>query len=52
MYNVNSSPALTNCTFAGNSALYGGGMYNSAGSSPALSNCTFAGNSAYYGGGM
>jgi len=51
MYNVNSSPTVTNCTFSGNSAaLEGGGMYNSQ-SSPKVTNCIFSGNTAVYGGG-
>ncbi len=53
MFNQESSPTLTNCTFAGNSAAHsGGGMSNMFSSSPTLSNCTFTGNSASYGGGM
>jgi hypothetical protein len=28
MYNDHSNPTLTNVTFSGNSATYGGGMYN------------------------
>jgi hypothetical protein len=60
MYNDNSSPTLTNCTFSDNSAgvwvgpTGGGGMYNH-GSSPVLTNCTFSGNWTYglsSGGGM
>ena len=52
MYNDNSSPALANCTFAGNSATEdGGGMFNYQ-SSPALTNCIFWGNSAENGGGI
>jgi predicted outer membrane repeat protein len=53
MYNYQSSPALTNVTFSGNSAGDGGGggMYNYQ-SSPALTDVTFSGNSANYGGGM
>ncbi|MCP4711629.1 MAG: hypothetical protein GY869_23675, partial [Planctomycetes bacterium] len=53
MCNYNSSsPALSNCTFSGNSAyLYGGGMYNYNSSSPTLTNCTFSGNSSTYVGG-
>jgi len=42
---------LTNCTFSGNSAVNGGGMYNSEGS-PTLTACTFSGNLADIGGGM
>ncbi|MCP4666546.1 MAG: right-handed parallel beta-helix repeat-containing protein [Deltaproteobacteria bacterium] len=48
----NSSPTLTNCTFYGNTASYGGGMYNAYSTSPVLNNCTFYGNTASYGGGM
>jgi hypothetical protein len=52
MYNDESSPTLTNCTFTDNSADYGGGMYNNQ-SGPNVSNCTFSGNSAdWSGGGM
>jgi len=50
MSNSSSSPTLTNVTFSGNSATYGGGMSNS--SSPTLTNVTFSGNSAPYGGGL
>ena len=47
-----SSPVLTNITFSGNSADYGGGMYNLS-SSPMLTNVTFNSNFAgSYGGGM
>lgn len=48
MYNT-GSPALTRCTFLGNSATNGGGMYNTG--SPVLTSCIFAGNSAGEGGG-
>ncbi len=56
MYNFNSSPTVTNCTFSQNTATYdGGGMYN-FNSSPTVTNCTFSGNSVTYdnfgGGGM
>ena len=48
-----SSPTLTNCTFTGNSATYGGGMFNASGSSPTLTDCSFTNNSADgNGGGM
>ncbi len=52
MYNYSSSPAVTDCTFTGNSAGWGGGMRNYD-SSPAVTDCIFSGNSAAdYGGGM
>ncbi|MHC4646359.1 MAG: right-handed parallel beta-helix repeat-containing protein, partial [Planctomycetota bacterium] len=51
MYNLNSSPTVTNCNFTGNSATaHGGGIYNYI-SSPTVNNCTFTGNSAGWGGG-
>jgi hypothetical protein len=48
MYNNNSNPTLTNCTFIGNWAeadyqTFGGGIYNRGGA-PTLTNCTFFGN--------
>jgi len=53
MFNYNSSPTLTNCTFSGNSAdKWGGGMCNSK-SDPTVMSCTFSWNSAgELGGGM
>jgi hypothetical protein len=55
MYNNNSSPTVSNCTFSANSAIWGGcggGMANYY-SSPMVSNCTFKANSADVdGGGM
>jgi parallel beta-helix repeat protein len=57
IYCNDSSPAITNCTFSGNSAdVEGGGMSNSN-SSPTITSCTFTGNSVSYdhpnsGGGM
>jgi hypothetical protein len=56
MWNFESSPTVSNCTFSGNSANgtygLGGGMCNYY-SSPTVTNCTFGGNSAYdSGGGM
>ena len=47
MYNSNSSPTVSNCTFSANDATVngGGGMYNTN-SSPTVSNCIFSGNSA------
>jgi hypothetical protein len=52
MYNLHGpSPVVVNSIFAGNDALYGGGI-NDFNSSPTLTNCTLIGNSASYGGGM
>ena len=42
-------PTVTHCTFRGNSAILGGGLYND--SSPKLTNCLFSNNSADGGGG-
>jgi len=51
MYNVSSSPVLSNVTFSSNSASgSGGGMYNFY-SSPVLSIVTFSGNTTGSGGG-
>ena len=52
MFNNSSSPTVTNCTLSGNSAHFGGGMYNLSSSSPTVTNCTFSGNTATTGGGM
>ena len=52
LFNNQSSPTITNCTFSGNSGTWGGGMYNYQSSSPTVTNCTFSGNSASSGGGM
>jgi parallel beta-helix repeat protein len=54
MYNFESSPTVTNCTFSGNTADgFGGGMYNQWGSNPTVTDCTFNENSAVFdGGGM
>jgi len=53
MFSESGSPTLTQCTFRGNSAYAGGGMYNLKYSNPRLSNCTFSENSASgNGGGM
>jgi len=50
MLNVQSSPAISNCVFSGNTALeMGGGMIIGAGS-PTIVNCTFFGNEADVGG--
>lgn len=53
MYNTDSSPTVTNCTFSGNSAANSGGGMLNTGSSPTVTNCTFSGNIATnHGGGM
>ncbi len=52
MYNHGTSPAVTNCTFSGNTAdNHGGGMRNSYSAAPVVTNCIFSGNSATDGGG-
>ena len=53
MYNVHSSPTVSNCTFSESIARYGGGMGNLDNSSPTVANCTFSANvAAQWGGGM
>jgi len=53
MYNYESSPSISNCTFLSNSTSgYGGGMYNYSNSSTSIDNCTFTDNTAIFGGGM
>jgi len=52
MYNYNSSPAVSNCSFTDHNSYYGGGMYNTSSSSPTVANCTFTGNFGGTGGGM
>ncbi len=51
MFNYESGPALTDCTFSENSASRGGGGMGNWNSSPALTNCTFSRNSAQNEGG-
>ena len=51
MYNLTSSPGISNVHFNGNSATYGGGVENDMSSSPTLTNTTLIRNSASYGGG-
>jgi len=50
MFNVSSSPTLTNCSFQNNTATNGGGMFNVS-SSPTLTNCSFQNNTATQSGG-
>ncbi|MDH4240302.1 MAG: right-handed parallel beta-helix repeat-containing protein [Phycisphaerae bacterium] len=54
MFNHNGSPRLANCTFKGNKAYYGAGIYNvSSIRPPMLTNCIISDNWAYnYGGGI
>ncbi|MHC4112562.1 MAG: hypothetical protein ACYSUY_15935 [Planctomycetota bacterium] len=51
MSNINGSPTISNCTFTGNSGLWGAGVYNYEYSNPTLINCTFSGNFATWAGG-
>jgi parallel beta-helix repeat protein/predicted outer membrane repeat protein len=45
MYNYESSPIITNCSFIDNEAIrWGGGIYNEYYSSPIVTNCLFSGN--------
>ena len=47
MYWDFSSPTVTNCVFAGNSAPFGGGAVFANDSHPVLTNCVFSGNRAW-----
>lgn len=48
-----ASPTLNRCSFPGNSAIYGGGIFNENNSSPKLTNCSISVNHASVtGGGM
>ncbi|MGJ8716516.1 MAG: choice-of-anchor Q domain-containing protein [Maribacter stanieri] len=52
LYNQNSSPTLTNCSFEGNSAsTRGGAIYNDEFGSLTLINCSFQGNFSGFTGG-
>ena len=48
---IGAAPTVTNCTFTGNTASYGAGMYNRSTGSPIVINCTFSGNTASVAGG-
>lgn len=53
MFNLFSSPTVSNCTFTDNQSYAGGGMANQTGSSPTVTGCAFIRNSAIgLGGGM
>jgi hypothetical protein len=43
---VSSSPSLVNCAFQGNTATFGGGLWNAFSGAPTITNCTFSGNAA------
>jgi predicted outer membrane repeat protein len=51
LYNA-GTVTVTACTFTGNSAVEGGGIYMSVGSNRTIAGCTFAGNTAVEGGGI
>ncbi len=46
LYNVGGAPTVTNCTFDGNSAIFGGAFYNERGD-PYLTHCRFIRNRAF-----
>ncbi|MHC4365689.1 MAG: right-handed parallel beta-helix repeat-containing protein [Planctomycetota bacterium] len=50
MTNLGGRPSVIHCSFNGNSAVAGGGVY-CAGSNPTFANSTIKGNYGYYGGG-
>ena len=52
LYNMQSSPTVTDCIFTANVVTGdGGGMYNTTNSSPSVTHCIFADNMAYFAGG-
>jgi predicted outer membrane repeat protein len=52
LYNASVSPTISRCTFKGNWASSGGGIYNSTTSQPIIKGCLFYGNTANNGGGL
>ena len=46
MYNVSSSPTVTNCSFSSNTTNRNGGGMSNVSSSPTVTNCSFSGNHA------
>ncbi len=46
IFGSGSYPSLKNCIFSGNSAIYGGGIYNSSTNILSITNCVFTGNIA------
>ncbi len=51
MHNSGCSPAVANCIFDDNYALYGGGMSNNSSSSPTVTDCEFTDNETVHWGG-
>lgn len=51
MRNASADPTVANCTFVGNSAVFGGGMENFNGANPTLVDCVFTDNEASFRGG-
>lgn len=47
-----SSPTVNNCIITGNTASFGGGIYNVDASSPTFTNCVISNNAARRGGGI
>ncbi len=52
IYNIASSPTISNVTFLNNIASDGGGIYNNSSSNPTLNNLNIISNSASNGGGI
>ncbi len=52
IYIGGTNPPITNCTFSGNTARLGGGIYLYKFASPKITNCTFSGNLAVTGAGL
>lgn len=52
IFNIASTATISNVTVAGNSALYGGGVYTKENASSVLNQVIITGNSAGYGGGL
>jgi predicted outer membrane repeat protein len=52
LLNDSGSPTVSNVTFSGNYAYYGGGMVSTSTGNPLLKNITFSNNTAVHGGGI
>jgi hypothetical protein len=46
LFNLGGALTLTGCTLSGNSAYFGGGLYNISGGTATLTDCTLSGNTA------